>query len=755
MVEPKQGDEVRNRPVKLYVPLDASHVDGFKPGQNVQVVVRDDAGALQSVMVQMDKGGKGSAEFSFKKTPGALTIAMGPENAAKEDIFGLQTINLSVSARQWLNNKELRLTPVIISDYYWHWWLRWCRTFTITGRVLCRDGNPVPGAVVTAYDVDAWWWWMSRQKVGNSVVTDVNGAFKITFKWCCGWWPWWWWRLRHWELEPHLAERIHRLFYEYPVFPRPPLPDPAPDLEIFRKYLGREEFASLKIGLQPSVDTLPQEMNFMGTANKGIHSIDPGILDTLREKLRNHIPDSIDLKRFRIWPWWKWQPWWDCTPDIIFRVTQNCHFSSVEDIIVDESYFDARWDIPTSLHVTLVANEKACCVPKQKPPLEGNCVTLYAVCHGIIANTIGGNAAIPTVPIGYYDPGGSDRPFAGTISIQGMVGNSAEYYSFEKSQDGGGNWSELDPAAAGPLVVHYYDGTFNYPSVDLRKIFGGKYVYETRQHYRDNHAWPWFFGWTDQDTLMSWNTGIPFENGEYWLRVKGWKLLAGVLVASNNTSNPDIPLPACGTNTVDTLKLRIDNRLVGLGSGHPPSVPDHPCGDGTVHFCTMEPDTDFLSVKIIRSNNPNHPETVDACGSHPIYKKSTDKLQIDFIVSDPEGHLSQFTLKATYKENLAIDLFNVVQCPSTALTSLTGAPDAADQVGPTYSKAILQGAPHPTWKGGAMRVEVDVNEVFPETCCYQLELTAYKRTIVDCWGGEAHWNLSEYSFMIQVLEPPI
>ena len=40
---------------------------------------------------------------------------------------------------------------------------------------------------------------------------------------------------------------------------------------------------------------------------------------------------------------------------------------------------------------------------------------------------------------------------------------------------------------------------------------------------------------------------------------------------------------------------------------------------------------------------------------------------------------------------------------------------------------------------------------FPYTCCYQLELRAHKRTIVNCdqslWG---HVNLSEYSFTIVV-----
>jgi hypothetical protein len=39
---------------------------------------------------------------------------------------------------------------------------------------------------------------------------------------------------------------------------------------------------------------------------------------------------------------------------------------------------------------------------------------------------------------------------------------------------------------------------------------------------------------------------------------------------------------------------------------------------------------------------------------------------------------------------------------------------------------------------------------FEDPCCYQLELRAYKRTIVDCWGGYAHANLTEYSLGVGI-----
>src|SRR5262249_22625415 len=159
-------------------------------------------------------------------------IVLGPERATTEQMKGLQTINVHVPSRQWANKNELTLNPIAISAYYWWWWWYWCRNFRITGRVLCANGNPVPGAQVCAYDVDWWWWWWSNQQVGCAT-TDVNGTFEIDFTWCCGWWPSWWWRYRTWLLEPTLAERISRLLREDLRLTKIPPPGPNPDPVIF------------------------------------------------------------------------------------------------------------------------------------------------------------------------------------------------------------------------------------------------------------------------------------------------------------------------------------------------------------------------------------------------------------------------------------------------------------------------------------------------------------------------------------------
>ena len=185
-----------NREFKLRVPLDASGIDGFDPQRKVKVAVQSSQGAIQSHMIEFNNKGHGVAEFSFDAQPKKLSIVVGPPDAADEEIFALQTLRVDIPTPLW-KESLLHLQPLRIPSFYWHWWWLWCREFTIQGRVLCPDGQAVPGAKVCAFDVDAWWWWSSKQQVGCST-TDASGAFEIKFRWCCGWWPWYWWLSRVW-----------------------------------------------------------------------------------------------------------------------------------------------------------------------------------------------------------------------------------------------------------------------------------------------------------------------------------------------------------------------------------------------------------------------------------------------------------------------------------------------------------------------------------------------------------------------------
>ncbi|HEX6125307.1 MAG TPA: carboxypeptidase-like regulatory domain-containing protein [Pyrinomonadaceae bacterium] len=718
---------------KLEIPLDASGIEDFKPDMAVRVLLVDRAGKMYSQVTKLNDKGSGLATFEFRENPGSLRLLMGPESASDEELKGLQTISLQLPVNR-VTERILRLEPVIISPYYWWWWHWWCRTFTITGRVVCPDGSPVPGANVCAYDVDWFWWWSSKSLV-KCATTDATGSFSMTFKWCCGFWPWWWWSRRYWQLEPKLIELIGPQIQRIPKLRGIPSPQSEPDFRMFERLIGEEGSAA----------------NLSSPETALTH------LDELRTALVKRLPASVELERLRIWPWWPFYPWLDCTPDIIFKVTQSCE--GVQKVIIDESIFDTRANIPTSLNVTLVA-EDACCIPPDDTP-EGNCMVISQACSTLLAN-IGGNPGAPASPVGFANPAviadSGDRPFAGNVPISGLFGDTAgvDYYEFEWALNPAGPWNTMPPAAAGGFTRWYWENVppatagpedwhpvgFSFASIS------GRNVVESREHFEANNS-PLSWGLTrfwvsNRDLLMQWLTENNFSDGTYYLRVKGWDLVAG------NLANPRV-LPLCGTEDDNYVTLRIDNRL-DPDPGHvPPGTLTHPCGSGTVHTCTLEPDTDFLAVKLIRDGSEIN---IAACGNEKI--QGGDILRIDFIADDPHNHLAYYTLSAIYAENLAVDLLDL----GGTLTPLGGAPvPAAVQVGPNYgtpvygpgSTALSQGATAPVWRGGAIRLEVSAADAFPETCCYQLELIAHKRTIVSCdyslWG---HSNKSTYALGITV-----
>lgn len=739
----------------LNIPLDASQIKDYEPGRAIRVLVTARDGFHHSQTVELSAAGTGEATFEFEEQPGMLRVALGPDSASDEELQGMQTLNLNVTPRQWLDKPLLRLPPIVIPPYYWHWWWRWCRTYTIRGRVLCPDGQPVPGAEVCAHDVDMWWWWSSIQQVGCDT-TDANGAFEITFRWCCGWWPWWWWRHRYWQLEPYLVERIQpvlqKKFEQYKI----PIPDPKPNLAIFEELLAEDVPVSplpRSAIERPRIEIARAGKGGLITSKQAFSA---SALDQLRLQLKDRLPVIPELQHMRLWPWWPWHPWWDCTPDIIFRVTQDCQAPGT--IIVDEGVADTRWNIPTTLNVTLVANDQACCIePDNDPP--GVCMVITHACDDPV-EFIGGNPGAPAAPAGYRNPGlvsiYGDRPYAGVVPILGVFGNAAnvDYYEFEWSDDGGLTWDPMPPAAAGafsrqywghelgggPLGAHWV--TFAFTSIDGRRVAQSREDFQT---LNDPGSWGWTRFWThNRDRLMNWRTENTFGDGTYQLRVLGWNRGPG-----NTLINPRV-LPLCNTATNNGILLTIDNRLTGAGSGHP-TTPDHPCGTGTVHTCTTEPDTDFLDVQI-------NGKSVGPCGI--VDAKAGGQLVIDFMAHDPDGHLACYSLIATYAESGSRDLLTR---PSAELTpGPLGAPvPPAAQVGPTYAHARQPvalgadpwtgGAVAPTWNGGTLRLTLtDLSEAFPISCAYQLELRAYKRTIADC---QDRWpmpyeNLSEFSLTV-------
>ena len=779
----------KNSSYTLAVTLDASGIEGFEPDRKVKVLAVPERGESRSATVELDEAGKGTARFDLDETPGAVKVYVGPADAADEELPGLQTIARSIPARRWDELANVIL-PVAVTPHYWWWWRRWCRTFVARGRVQCPDGSAVPGAEVCAFDVDAWWWWTSLQQVGCAV-TDVDGTFEIRFRWCCGWWPWWWWRWRFWRLEPFLVERILPELQRLPEILKIPLPDPVPKLSMFRDLLGDEAiglsdlraidrplFTGADIASKPAavaadcgserlrqVSGLTDQVRAQlptAAAEQRAAAAESRLVARLREQLVARLPAPPSaLSGFYVWPWWPHLPWWDCRPDLIFRVSQNCGAGDV--VIVDEDYADVRHNVDPVTEVTLVANDSACCVtPDPDDDPAGVCAVLTDLCDAPLV-AIGGNDGAPSAPVGYLNPGDmdnrGDRPFGGTLVVQGHMGSDVDYYEPLVSADNGLSWAPLPTSALGGITRWYYvPATQSWVAVPFLHTVDGRRVYESRVHYEASHdpgSWGhtryWAFG--TYGYLVRWLTTQPFLNGTYRLRLRGWQRVGDELV------NPTDPLPTCGVTIPAEVVVQIDNRLVGAGSGHPPSVPSHPCGAGTVHTCTLEPDTDFVAVRIVHADASEVP--VDACGNVPI--GPGDVLEVDFFAHDPEGHLAYYTLQATYGENQKVNLLAPSDVPSVdmpgfGLSSLAGlAVPAAVQVGPDYAVARSdQGAVAPEWKGGGLRLRVKALEAFPETCCYQLELRAHKRTVVNCSGSLwNHTNYSEYSFLVVVNPVPI
>lgn len=735
----------------LHVPLDASSIRDFRPDKAVKVIAFEAKGGAQEQLVKLSAEGKGDATFAFKAKPGSLRIVAGPEDATAKELQNLQTLSVSVTARAWQDGRTLTLSPIAISDYYWRWWLIWCRNFTIRGRVVCADGSPVPGAQVCAYDVDWWWWWVSEDLIGCAT-TDANGAFEIDFRWCCGWWPWWWWLQRNWRLEPLLVQKIVPVLQRAPTIPHIPIPDPAPDLAIFSALLaGGSPAAALaaRSGGAPPRATLAALRQRKASSK----SVDPGALAALRSNLLRTLPASSELAQLHVWPWWPWEPWFDCDPDVIFKVTQNC--SDRNKVIVDETIWDTRWDIPTTLSVTLVANDQACCIKKpctqpQDCP-DGDCLVITDICNDTV-DLIGGNPGAPAAPAGYLNPGTvayfGDRPYAGVVPILGIFGAAAtaDYYLFEYSADGGVTWNPVPPASmggfgcqfwglalpAGPPPATWHNVNF------LSSVVDGHLVLESRAHFQANNdpaSWgvTRFWDAACQDLLMNWQTAGVIPDGTYQLRVRSWTMVAGHL--QNETV-----LPLCDTANNNGVVVTLNNQVM---TGPPTNLDGYPCGPGTVHVCTIEPDTAFVSVRL--NGTP-----ALACANVDATKGGS--LEVDFVAYDPDGHLAYYTLQALYGDSLVVDLLSAPGATLSAGPASGLVPSSGPQFGPDYGVALGQGAVSPTWKGGVVTLTIpDLRNAFPETCCYTLQLFAHKRTVVSCdhsfWG---QYNQSDFSLTVVV-----
>lgn len=705
----------------LLIPIDASQLpEQDRKQQRIKVAIQQ-GGAVKSVVVSLE-GGK--AEVKLEADPKqAVSVAVGPESASDEDIFHLQTLTASVSPKQWTAGKPLSLAPIAVTPAWWSRWLLWCREFVVTGRLVCADGTPVPAAEVRAYDVDYFWWWSSVSQVGPAAITDASGHFTIRFRWCCGWWPWWWWLLREWRLEPLLVEKIQPVASLNPAL-RLPAPHPVPSFDF--AVAGAQQPAAPAVRLPASL-----------TAQR---RLDPSVLPALRERLTSQLPHVPELERLRIWPWYPWSPWFDCAPDLIFRATQACGGGPAK-VVLAETIFQTRFDVPTHLDVTLVANHDACCLPPPQPDPEGDCFVFTGVCGdpGIPVTQIGRTGATA----GYADPGGRDRPFAESISLGGQFGTSAQadFYEIEyrpHTSTGTGAWTPVPATALADMTRGYFDATqppgpgqFVYTPFQVQQA-GGKNFYESRHHYEASHPpanWgsaltgrSWFYNVNQAAAL---ETAGTIGDGPYDFRIVGYKALAA--------GGPDLAsrkvMDGCGGSPDNNLlMLFLDNRT----PAHPTPVP------GTVHVNTTEPDCGF-GINAVRLGGA----AVPPCGSHQLQPSiPPTPLEVDFFVTDPDGHLDHYELVVLYDLGSIKNLLSTADVGPFTLSALSGGP-----VGPDYGTAVTP-ATRPLWSGGTFRLHIaDATQVFPKTCCYLLQLTVWKRNIVSC-STPSYYNQMHYSFTV-------
>jgi hypothetical protein len=653
-----------------------------------------------------------------------------------------------------------------VAAYLYRRWLVWCRTYTIRGRVVCRNwtydpatrrwswcDDPVPGAKVDIYDVDRFLWWY-REDLVTTVTTEADGTFEATFVWCCPrWFPWW---PPYWIVDDEILRRIRELLRERNVVLPPLPPDPGP------------------LVLQQLVGELsaPEQAALSGIARRApslVSGSQQPMLSTSAETLRSLLPRADDLVALHIWPWYDRV---DCSPDVVFRVRQDCRGETV--VVHDESPAQTRWNIPTELDVTLLANDLACCVHWCRDPECPDCMKLTYVGCWIPEDQIGDENEIGPPDLRGYWLGGAanpDAPLFGRVRFRSRIGPDIDYVRVQYWRyDGTGSptapdpalpvtdpaWTDLPSPEFGGYSRRYWDPPNWSPDIPFAPASctlgaGSVLVIPTRHHYEETHpGLPTFFGqvlWDDDDSLFEFvSNAIPsLGDGLFFFRFIGYAADASdeLIAASERV------IRTCGLSTPETMYLRIDNQT----TGHP--AVDHACGIPTIHDCHEDPEAYIRSL--VKNEGLSSEESVDVCDI--VSLEETDTLTVHFTATVPpnvlDGHLGGYEMDAVYGDSLTFAIGTAAPgspCPSGPAgargTFELDPPAVGVQVGPTYTQALLQGAPQPQWYGGTYKVLLRGCD-FPECCAYQIGLRAWKRTTNGCQNPKwNHWNRYDNTFTI-------
>lgn len=468
----------------------------------------------------------------------------------------------------------------------------------VCGRVVKRDadGNlcPVSGATVHVEDTDCsflgffpveppFFWLLPischREEL-TTVTTDACGNFCV--------------HLPYWDIDRILRFRRERICFMDIYKPRlreiiellpeppklrvpPPEPDPLP-MEVFTPEVI-EQVRSLF-----GTDTAEQLTEIVETSELGSSAAEfnnllasplpfkpPPFTQELLEQQTQVVGDfskrmgitqkamqSVDYRRF-IGPFiacrdvWRigWVPFFD-VPDITFRVTQDIDSNGTEEEIYSEGFFDVRWNAPSNLYATLIADASALCSPICEPVEEIPCadipkistagyMTLEDTHHN---NTIGYGRRVnrpvpapgnyPPPPATGAGPANAVSPYAKTLNLHGChrIGD-ATHYRLTYVVNGIGTptpftdiswWAPKSAEVGGPPIHVVSDSEGWYPILDAIQV--------------EHPSW-----------LLFWNTRR-FPNATYDVRV-------------------EVGIPGGGGMTIlhtsDPVKFVVDNSVPEAG----------------------------------------------------------------------------------------------------------------------------------------------------------------------------------------------
>ena len=748
--EPFRVALARNQTVLVSVPL---------------VIKRQADLAKLAVAIELD--------YPCDETPG-LYLVIGT-NVAEEILLSSEPLKIWIAPEKFKKGiADLSEEKVALPLYLFKRWLLLCREYTITGRVVKRVqrwdaieqmyvpcDEPVPGARVEAFDVDCWWFWYKRDLAG-SAVTNPDGTFEISFRWCCLLWlpllkP-------RWVIDPDLLKKIVEAIRPH-VGPIPP--------EILKSPVEFEQFLGISNAISPNTKPQIGTLRVSSCTRKATPTASEAIIPERAVSLQKPATAQVvnlDSIIDRIRPLMPILPCWpfkakDCTPDMVFRVTQECE--GEVNVIYDEKPSQTRWNIPTNLNVTLMANAEACAVPICEEPPPGNCLKLMWVnCYGI--QNIGTEIGPPDLR-GYANPGSGDNPFAGIIRIGGRfgAGSAIDYFKIQYAF-GNGAFKDMPEESLLPFSRSFWapapgspPGTFSTWNGVIFKpeTVDGRTVYKTlRKAEAENPlpaGWIWGYLWNDVTTLFRWNSTRLDGDGLYTFRLVGYRWDA----VSKKLADEQV-MKTCEMRTApeEKVMVRIDNR-----DANDPVYQvneDRPCGSGTIHLCTYEPDCDFRLIELLTADDNGKPATIAIGPCDIIELSDNDAIVIHFTASVPantrDGHLLAYNLTAHWGEDLSFNALN------TADSRIVLEPDGDKLFGPTYAHTFLGDQlnhrntltaadpehDRPYWFGGNFKVTIKGSRF--TTCAYTLSLRVWKRTIEDCTDPlHVHVNWCSYSFTIR------